>query len=223
LLKLWNKFRIFSPNLLDPSVAYCLAVQQWRIHDTVIWRNIRIALVAVAILWGVYFANLLLPIDLNIYGLRPRTSGGLWGIAIAPFLHGGIDHLTANSGALFVLLVVSLSYSRRLTLTAIFIITLLGGAGVWLLGGSNTVHIGASGIIFGLIGFLMFAGIFRRDWKSLVISLVVFFFYGGALLSLLIYLPGVSWTGHLCGFLSGVLAASWTKSAKSVGSSPDIS
>ena len=73
------------------------------------------------------------------------------------------------------------------------------------------------GIIFGLIGFLMFAGIFRRDWKSVFVSLIVFFLYGGALLSLLIYLPGVSWTGHLFGFLSGVLAASWTRSAKSDG------
>lgn len=85
---------------------------------------------------------------------------------------------------------------------------------VWVFGRSNTVHIGASGIIFGLIGFLMFMGIFRREWMALVCSIVIFIFYGGALLSLLFYVPGISWTGHVFGFFTGVLAAWWTKAEK---------
>ena len=116
---------------------------------------------------------------------------------------------------LFVLLVVSLSFSRKLTIMAILVISLVGGGLVWLFGGSNTVHIGASGIIFGLIGFLTFIGIFRREWKALLFSLAVFFFYGGTLLSLLRYVPGTSWTGHFFGFLSGALAASWLKGESS--------
>jgi membrane associated rhomboid family serine protease len=75
----------------------------------------------------------------------------------------------------------------------------------------GTIHIGASGIIFGLIGFLMCLGVFRRDWKALTISIVITIVYGGALHSLLIYIPGTSWTGHLFGFISGVLVAWWTK------------
>ena len=178
-------------------------------------QNIEIALVAVAILWLVHLLNLVLSIDLRLYGLRPRRIDGLWGIALAPFLHGGSGHLIANTGALFFLLTVSLSLSRRLTIMGLLIICFMGGGLVWLFGGTNTVHIGASGIIFGLIGFLMFMGVFRREWIALVFSVAIFLCYGGALLSLLTYTPGISWTGHFFGFLTGVLAAWWTKAERS--------
>ncbi len=175
-------------------------------------QNLRIAFAAIAILWVVYFLNLVLVVDLRVYGLKPRHIDGLWGILAAPFLHVDIHHLTANTGALFILLTVSLSYSRALTLKGLLTIMLLGGGLVWLFGRGGTVHIGASGIIFGLIGFLMCLGVFRRDWKALIISIVITVVYGGALHSLLIYMPGISWTGHLFGFISGVLAAWVTRS-----------
>ena len=174
-------------------------------------QNIKAASLTVTMLWLLYVLDLLLPIDLRLYGLRPRSIDGLWGILATPLLHVNFGHLIANSGALFVLLAVSLSFSRKLTTIAILIIALVGGGLVWLFGASNTVHIGASGVIFGLIGFLMFMGVFRREWEALLFSLAVFFFYGGALLSLFRLEPGISWTGHLFGFLSGVLAASLTK------------
>ena len=82
---------------------------------------------------------------------------------------------------------------------------------VWLVGRPETVHIGASGVIFGLIGYLMFLGLFRRNWKAVIISVVVTLFYGGALYSFLVYVPGISWSGHFFGFLSGVLAAWWVR------------
>ena len=81
-------------------------------------------------------------------------------------------------------------------------------------GTANTIHIGASGLIFGLIGFLLFSGIFRREWTALFVSLAIGFFYGGALLSLLSVVPGISWSGHFFGFLAGVMAAWWTKANK---------
>ena len=175
-------------------------------------QNLQIAFAAIAILWLVYFLNLVLVVDLRVYGLKPRHIDGLWGILAAPFLHVDIHHLIANTGALFILLTVSLSYSRALTLKALLTIMLLGGGLVWLFGRGGAVHIGASGIIFGLIGFLMCLGVFRRDWKALIISIVITVVYGGALHSLLIYMPGISWTGHLFGFISGVLAAWVTRS-----------
>jgi len=171
-------------------------------------------LAAVAILWLVFFINLALPIDLRLYGLRPRDFDNLAGILLTPFLHVDLRHLIANSGILFVLLTVSLSFSRKLTFRALWIIILLGGGLVWLSGDQGTIHIGASGVIFGLIGFLMCLGLFRRDWKALVISLFIFLLYGGALQSLFIYVPGISWAGHLFGFVAGVLAAWWMKAAK---------
>jgi membrane associated rhomboid family serine protease len=174
-----------------------------------IGQNIRFAVAAIIILWLVYFLNLILGIDLRMYGIMPRHMVGLWGIPAAPFLHANLQHLTANSGVLFVLLAVSLSYSRAQTLKALLIITLLGGTLVWLFGMGGSIHIGASGIIFGLIGYLMFLGLFRRNWKAVMISIVISLLYGGALYSLLIYVPGISWSGHLFGFISGVLAAWW--------------
>ena len=177
-------------------------------------KNLQTALAVVAILWLVFFINLALPMDLRLYGLRPRHIDSLVGILLTPFLHVDLRHLIANSGVLFVLLTVSLSFSRKLTFVALWIIVLVGGGLVWLLGKSDTIHIGASGIIFGLIGFLISLGIFRRDWKALVISLLVLLLYGGALQSLFIFVPGISWTGHLFGFLSGVLAAWWMRSAR---------
>jgi membrane associated rhomboid family serine protease len=176
-------------------------------------QNIRIAFGFIAILWAVYFADLVLLIDLRQFGIIPRHVVGSGGIAAAPFLHVDSQHLIANSGVLFVLLMVSFSYSRSLALKAITFIWILSGGMVWLFGKGGVVHIGASGIIFGLIGFLMCLGLFRRDWKALLISIVITILYGGALYSLLIYIPGTSWSGHVFGFLAGMLAAWWLRCA----------
>ena len=177
-------------------------------------KNIQLAMVIVSVPWLVYFFNLVVPVDLRLYGLRPRQLDGLWGIICAPFLHANYSHLITNTGALFVLLIVALAYSRKLTCTAVVIISVLGGGLVWIFGKENTIHIGASGIIFGLISFLVFIGLFRREWRALAVSVAIFILYGGAILSLLYDIPGVSWEGHAFGFLGGVLAAWWTKSLK---------
>ena len=193
-------------------------------------KNLKIAAAAVAVLWLVFFINHVTAIDLRLYGLRPRHLEGLLGILLAPFLHVDVAHLIANSGAFFVLLTVSLWFSRRLAIKALLIIIVMGsgvifgligflmflGGLVWLLGGSNTVHVGASGVIFGLIGFLMFLGAFRREWTALVISAAVLLLYGGALQTLLIYMPGTSWPGHIFGFISGALAAWWTRKERAM-------
>ncbi len=176
--------------------------------------SIQTALTVVTILWLVYVIDYILPMDLRLYGLRPRQLDGLAGIFFTPLLHADLRHLIANSGILLVLLTVSLSFSRKLTIRALWIIVLVGGGSVWLAGRGGTIHIGASGIIFGLIGFLMCLGIFRRDWKALIISLAILLLYGGVLQSLFIYVPGISWTGHLFGFISGVLAAWWTRAVR---------
>jgi membrane associated rhomboid family serine protease len=150
---------------------------------------------------------MLLPADLRQFGVIPRNLDSLWGIAAMPLLHVDAPHLLTNCGVLLVLLMVSFSYDQSLALTAIIFIWILSGGMVWLFGKGGTVHIGASGIIFGLIGFLMFLGLFRRDWKAVLISIVITVLYGGALYSLLLYIPGTSWSGHFFGFLSGVLVA----------------
>ncbi len=177
-------------------------------------RNIQITLRIIALLWAVYLLNPLLPVDLRAYGVHPRQPDLWWGILLMPFLHGNLAHLTANSGALAGLLWLSFSYDRKLTGIALVIIILMGGGGVFLLGSPNTVHIGASGVIFGLIGFLMFLGLFRKEWTAFLLSIIICLVYGGALYSLVIDQPGISWSGHVCGFFAGVLSAYWTRDAK---------
>lgn len=170
-------------------------------------RNIEIALAAVALLWVIFLTDWFLPADFRLYGLRPRRVDSLPGILFFPFLHANVQHLAGNSGVLLVLLAVSLSLNRIWTLEALVIIILGGGAGVWVFGKPNTVHIGASGVIFGLIGFLVFIGLFQRRWKTLAVSLLVAALYGGVLLTLFLYTPGISWSGHFWGFAAGVFAA----------------
>jgi membrane associated rhomboid family serine protease len=177
-------------------------------------KNLQIALVAVSIPWLVYLIDLFLSVDLRLYGIRPRNIEGLWGILFSPFLHANYGHLIANTGALFILLFVALAFRRNLTLTALLIIAVLGGGLVWVFSDANTIHIGSSGIIFGLIGFLIFSGVFRREWRALAVSVFICLIYGGALFSLFYYMPGISWTGHFFGFFAGVLAAWWTRAKK---------
>ena len=176
--------------------------------------NLKFALMAAILPWAVFGLNLALPVELRSYGIRPRIVQGLWGIPLAPLLHLNLTHLMTNTSALFVLTLVSLSFSPRLTGIALLIITVMGGGLVWLLGQSGTVHIGASGVIFGLLGFLMFSGIFRKEWLALVLSIALFMLYGGALLSLFTVSPGISWIGHISGFGCGVVAAWWSRNKR---------
>lgn len=175
--------------------------------DNNLFQNIQIAFGIIILLWAVFIFDWILPINLKMYGLRPRNPDHLLGIIYYPFLHGSLKHIAGNTGTLLVLLIISLSLSRKMTGFAIIFIMLAGGSAVWLFGKPNTVHIGASGVIFGLMGFLLFIGIFQKKWKPLVFSVLVFFAYGGVLLSLLTIVQGISWSGHFWGFVSGVISA----------------
>lgn len=179
-------------------------------------KNLIIAGSVVGVIWAVFIINLIIPFDLRMFGIRPRQLSGLWGILFSPFLHAGLRHILANTLPLFILLLLALSYNRILTIEAIAVIMFAGGGTVWLVGGANTVHIGASGVIFGLIGFLLFAAIFQKNLKSLMVSLLVLFLYGGVLFSGFIPRYGVSWIGHASGFASGILAA-WLAGAARQG------
>lgn len=179
--------------------------------------NLEITLSCVAFLWAVYFVGMFLPLDLQSHGIRPRSVSGLQGLIFSPFLHAGWRHLLSNTLALAALLFFSLTFSRKLTLRAVIWIALLGGGATWLFGKPNTIHIGASGIIFGLIGYLMTIGIFRGELMALVISIAIAFYYGWALFSLFQVLPGVSWAGHFFGFLGGVSAAWLTRKTPKEG------
>ena len=172
-------------------------------------RSCKNAAYVVAIVWAVYIVGLFLPFQIQNLGIHPRSLPGLLGIITAPFIHANMFHLLANTVALLVLLAIALIHDRETALVAIMIIMVIAGMGTWMFGTGNSVHVGASSIIFGLIGYLLLIGWYRRDVKSLVVSFVVFFLYGGAMVSLLIPIAGVSWSGHFFGFVGGACAARW--------------
>jgi len=158
--------------------------------------------------WIVEIVDFLLPItSLDHYGILPRTKQGLAGIFLAPFLHGGFAHLISNSIPFLVLGGVVVFAGVRVFVEVSFFVILVGGFCVWLFAPAGTVHIGASGVIFGYLGFLLARGIFERSWKGFFISVITLIFYGGLLFGLLPGTPGVSWQGHLFGFIAGVISA----------------
>ncbi len=161
----------------------------------------------VGFLWLVFLADLVLPGTWTQWGLRPRTTIGLLGIPTMPFLHGSIGHLLSNSVPLVVLLSI-LSGSRSNPFIVVASIILYGGGLLWLFGRSD-VHIGASGLVYGLVAFLILHGFFERRILSILISLLVGCVYGTTLLwGVLPSLDSqVSWDGHLCGAIAGGIIA----------------
>jgi len=144
---------------------------------------------------------------LDALGIEPRTADGLWGVLLAPFLHAGFGHLIANTVPFLVLgAVIALSGLRRVLLVTL-VVALVSGLGTWLLAPSGTLHVGASGVVFGYAAYLIARGLFDRRWYYLVTGLLVALVQGGSLLLGLLPRDGISWQGHLFGALGGLLAA----------------
>ncbi|WP_433935883.1 rhomboid family intramembrane serine protease [Sorangium cellulosum] len=162
----------------------------------------------VALLWAIEIIDFLVfRGSLDALGIRPRTVPGLVGIALAPLLHGSFAHLAANTLPFLGLgWLIMLRKTSDLVLVTL-LSALVGGLGVWLTGSPSSVHIGASGVIFGYFGFLLLRGWFERSAVSIALSLGVGLFYGGMIWGVLPTRMGISWEGHLFGFLGGVLAA----------------
>ena len=160
-----------------------------------------------AVFWAVFVVNLLLGGSLLSLGIIPRTMIGLRGILFAPFLHASLSHIAANS-----IPFVALGWMVMLRDERHFIpVTLAGmlGSGLmaWLLGAPGSVHIGASGVIFGYLGFLMLTGWYTRSFGSILLSVIVTLVWGSLVFGMMPGSPGISWQAHIGGFLGGVVAA----------------
>jgi len=162
----------------------------------------------IALIWSLELIDLFfLGRALDRYGIIPRQLIGLRGILFAPFLHGGLAHVAANTIPFLTLgwLVMLRETKDFFVVSAIAMLTT--GLGTWLIGASNSIHVGASGIIFGYLGFLLFRGYFERRVVSIAFSVIVGLLYGGLIWGVLPFQIGVSWEGHLFGFIGGGLAA----------------
>lgn len=161
----------------------------------------------VGVVWFVFIVGLVLPFQLEAFGITPRTRSGLIGIFASPFLHANLGHLINNTIPLTVLLLL-LAGSKAESWKIVIYIVLLSGTLLWLFGRPAT-HIGASGLIYGLSAYLVLSGFREQRIVPMIIAIVVGLLYGGALASGLVPRWGspVSWDGHLLGAIAGGVVA----------------
>ena len=170
-------------------------------------------MVFVTLMWLVKIIEILWSVQLAHYGLFPLRWSGLLGIITMPFLHSDWEHLSSNTFPFLFLGSLLFLFYKELAWKILFWITLLTGIWLWF-GGRGSYHIGASGVVYGLVSFLFFSGIFRKNKKLLIITLIVSFLYGGLIWGFFPeFFPNknISWEGHLYGFISGLLMAVYYK------------
>jgi membrane associated rhomboid family serine protease len=179
------------------------SMQPDRKHN--IWDSFKTVLAVVALLWAILLTGYVIP--LSEYGILPRTVRGLVGIVTAPFIHAGFDHLVTNSISLLILGSIFLTMEKKLSAVIMLHFIVLSGFGTWLIGRSEYTHIGASGVIYAILGYLLTMGIFTRNFRAIIVSILVFILYGGAIWGIFPTPGFISWESHLCGFLAGIVTA----------------
>ncbi|MFM2311045.1 MAG: hypothetical protein RLZZ04_321 [Cyanobacteriota bacterium] len=178
-------------------------------------KEFKILIVAVTIFWVVEIADqLIFHGSLDNYGIQPHSIIGLRGLVLAPFLHGGFPHLIANTIPFITLGWLTMIQDTSDFYLASIMSALVGGAGVWLFGSPQSVHIGASILIYGYLGFLLLRGYFQKNFPSIALSILVAIAYGGFIAGVFPSQMGVSWQGHLFGFIGGAIAAKLVASEK---------
>ncbi len=169
--------------------------------------GLRLVVGMAALMWVVEVIDAIDSHRLDQYGIEPRQADGLIGIVTAPFLHAGFTHLIGNTIPFLVLgcVIAVRGLARVATVTAI--VALVSGLGTWLIAPAHSIHIGASGVVFGYATYLVARGFFTRRFVEMAVGFLVAIGFGSALLSGLEPHSGISWQGHLFGGIGGVLAA----------------
>ena len=159
----------------------------------------------IALLWIIHIINIIVHHKLNAFGIYPRHARGLVGIFCSPFLHGDFSHLLLNSVPLFVLANLILLKGRIAFYIITLIIILLSGLAVWLFA-KRGIHIGASSVIMGYFGFLLANAFHDFNVSTLILAILCIYYFSGLILLLIPGGKGISWEGHIFGFLSGIAA-----------------
>ncbi len=166
---------------------------------------VRFPILFVLLMWIVHFYRVAAGAEFYGYGIFPRTLSGAKGILFAPFIHGDFGHLLSNTVPMLVLGFIIFSFYKRVAFVSFLLIFLLTGFSVWLFASSRAYHIGASGVVYGLLSFVFWNGIFRRNVKAIVLSLVVLVLYSGYFFGVLPDQEGISWESHLFGGIVGII------------------
>ncbi len=176
--------------------------EQYLVEKRIAWHSLFISLLLIVGLWLVKLVEFEYGLDLSDWGIRPRDLSGLRGILFSPLVHGSFNHLSANTLPLMVLTFSLFFFYRKSSYLLFFLVYFFSGLFVWM-GGRDAIHIGASGVIYGLAAFLFLSGILSRNVGLLTISLMVALVYGGLFWGIFPVKPEISWESHLWGGLSG--------------------
>jgi len=166
-------------------------------------------------MWFVHFIQFFLSIDLSYLGLYPREMSGLVGVVLSPLIHGNQSHIVSNSLPFLILSMALFYFYKRVSALVFLNCYLSTGILVWLFG-RPVYHIGASGLIYGIAFFLMLFGLFRKDVKSILISIIVVGVYGGMIYGLMPDSPQTSWESHVFGAFVGTALAFYLRKSKLV-------
>jgi len=167
-------------------------------------------LAVVAVMWIVKIAEYYTGSDFSELGIMPLTAKGMIGIITAPFIHADFGHLLANTIPMFVSLSIIFYFYREVAFQVFFLVWLFTGVWVWSFARNDSYHIGASGLVYGYISFLLFSGIIRRNARLMAISLLIIFLYGGFFWGVFPnFFPkrNISWESHLMGGIAGIVMA----------------
>ncbi|MFK8029968.1 MAG: rhomboid family intramembrane serine protease [Gammaproteobacteria bacterium] len=168
----------------------------------------RPVIMLILFIWAIHLVNVVTGGWLYFLGIEPRQIRGLDGVLAAPFLHGSFNHLLSNTTGLAILGVLICSFKSATFWRVTAFVTVIAGLGTWALAREG-LHLGASSLVFGYFGYLVMRGLVERTFISVVVAAVVAVTYGGLLYGVLPNQTGISWEGHLFGFLAGLLAARW--------------
>lgn len=168
--------------------------------------SLLIATSFITLLWLIRLFEIYTKIDLSYYGVYPRKVSGLIGIVTAPLLHSDLSHIFSNTISLYILTFFIFYFYLKASIKVFFIIYFVHGLLVWIFA-RQSYHLGASGLIYGFAGFLFFMGLLRKDTRSIAVSLLVTFLYGGMVWGILPTDPKVSFEAHLFGALTGIACA----------------
>jgi membrane associated rhomboid family serine protease len=169
--------------------------------------RLRFPLMFLLLIWGVHLIQVIFQVRISFLGVFPRDVSGLLGIVFSPLIHGDFNHLVSNSFPLLVSMVIINSFYSKVFKKSFFLIYILSGLSVWLFARANVYHIGASGVVYGLVSFIFWTGVFRKNLKSIGLALIVTFLYAGMIGGVLPIKEGISWESHLYGGFVGIIVA----------------
>ena len=158
------------------------------------------------LIWFIYWIEIRFSLNFTKFGVLPRNLSGLKGVFLSPFIHSDTNHLFNNSVPLFVLISFLVYFYRSVYLKVLFFGGFLSGLLTWLIA-REAYHIGASGIVYLVFSFVFFSGVIKKQFQLVAVSLIVIFLYGSMIWYVLPIKDGVSWEGHLSGFLIGLIFA----------------